>query len=82
LSNAEFALSVESENPDLVDRIEAERAKRARSVPTVPMTLSMEKKTNPFFRPADATFMTRHFAGQSPENAFKQLRQKRDTWKS
>lgn len=82
LSNAGFALSVEGENSALVDRIEVERAKRAKNLPTVPMTLGVEKQTNPFFRPANADFMTRYFAGQSPENAFKQLRQKRDTWKS
>lgn len=82
LANAAFALSVEGENSFLVDRIEAERANRARAIPTVPMPLGVEKKTNPFFRPADNGFMTRHFAGQSPEDVFRQLRQKRDTWKS
>lgn len=82
LSNAGFAMSVEGESSALVDRIKAEKAKRTKSIPTVPMKLSVEKKTNPFLRPADADFMTRHFAGQSPEAAFKQLRQKRDTWKS
>jgi len=82
LSNVGFALSVEGENTALVDRIAAEKAKRAQALPTVPMKLSMEKRTNPFLRPADAGFMTRHFASQTPESAFKQLRQKRDTWKS
>lgn len=52
LSNGEFALSVEPDNPDLVRRMEAVRQMRRDGRPTVPSTLAEEKATNPFLRPA------------------------------
>ena len=49
--NARFALSVEPENTDLKQRnLEIENL-RKEGRPTIPTTVGMEKKTNPFLRP-------------------------------
>jgi len=50
LSNAAFALTVESENQDLLAAIEAAKARREKGLPTVPTTIAQELKTNPFMR--------------------------------
>ncbi len=49
-SNGRFALSVEPDNADLVQRMADVDAARARNVPTVPSTIGIELKTNPFLR--------------------------------
>lgn len=50
LSNARFAVTVEPKNKDLLDYVEHAKALREKSIPTVPTTVAMEKKTNPFMR--------------------------------
>ena len=50
LANLGFALWVEPDNAAIVARQEAEEAKRRRGQPTVPSTLGLELKTNPFLR--------------------------------
>lgn len=50
LSNLRFALAAEPGNPAIASRLEAESAKRAAGVPTVPSTIGLEKATNPFLR--------------------------------
>lgn len=49
-SNARFALSVDPENSALRERSAEIDKLRAANMPTVPMTLSQEKATNPFLR--------------------------------
>jgi hydroxyacylglutathione hydrolase len=51
-ANGRFALSVEPHNADLVARMEDVRAMRANGLPTIPSTMGLEKKTNPFLRAA------------------------------
>lgn len=53
-SNAKFALSVEPQNSDLVARSAEIDRLRAQGTPTVPTTIGLEKKTNPFLRPMSA----------------------------
>jgi len=53
-SNGKFALSVEPENTELVTRMDAVNAMRAKGLPTVPSNIGLEKATNPFLRPASA----------------------------
>jgi hydroxyacylglutathione hydrolase len=48
--NARFAQTIEPENEDLQSRILEIAALRKQGRPTVPMTLGLEKKTNPFLR--------------------------------
>ena len=50
LSNLAFALAVEPDNTDLQARIIAAKATRAADRPTVPSTIALEQKTNPFLR--------------------------------
>jgi hydroxyacylglutathione hydrolase len=43
-------MSVEANNPHLVKRVDAVKAKRAKGEPTVPSLMKDEKMTNPFLR--------------------------------
>jgi hydroxyacylglutathione hydrolase len=54
LSNGRFALTVEPNNADLQARMKDVQARRARSQPTIPSTIGLEKQTNPFLRPDSA----------------------------
>lgn len=49
-SNARFALTIEPDNPTLVERAARVNAARDRGQPTVPVALSLELATNPFLR--------------------------------
>lgn len=51
LGNGRFALTLEPGNADLKARMKDVEAARARNEPTVPSTMGLEKKTNPFLRP-------------------------------
>jgi hydroxyacylglutathione hydrolase len=51
LSNGRFALTVEPNNPALQARVREVESVRAQSQPTIPSTMGLEKKTNPFLRP-------------------------------
>ncbi|MGI9291797.1 MAG: hydroxyacylglutathione hydrolase [Gammaproteobacteria bacterium] len=50
-SNAKFALTVEPQNQELVDRAAEIDSLRAANKPTVPSTIGLERRTNPFMRP-------------------------------
>jgi len=50
-SNGRFALTLEPGNADLEARMRDVAAVRARGATTVPSTMELEKKTNPFLRP-------------------------------
>lgn len=50
LANLNFARAVEPENRDIQLQIEDCRALRDRDIPTVPGTIAMEKRVNPFLR--------------------------------
>ena len=52
LSNGAFALTEEPENSDLAKYMETAKSMRDQGIPTVPTTVAMEKKTNPFVRAA------------------------------
>jgi len=51
LSNGRFALTLEPNNADLKRRFADVETARAKGQPTVPSTIGIEKKTNPFLRP-------------------------------
>ena len=50
-NNASFALSIDPNNHDLVERCEQVKLERSKGIFTVPSELGLEKKTNPFLRP-------------------------------
>jgi hydroxyacylglutathione hydrolase len=65
-SNGRFALTVEPGNGDLAKRMEEVVRLRTDNVPTVPFSLGLEKKTNPFLRAASIDeFATRRTAKDS-----------------
>lgn len=50
LSNIRFAITIDGDNPALIEREIVEKAKRHQRLPTLPSTLALEKATNPFLR--------------------------------
>jgi hydroxyacylglutathione hydrolase len=52
LSNGKFALTMEPGNAELEARMKDVEATRAKGAPTIPTTLGLEKRTNPFLRAA------------------------------
>src|SRR4029077_1216816 len=51
LNNGRFALTLEPGNDDLVARMREVETLRTSDAPTIPSTIGLEKKTNPFLRP-------------------------------
>ena len=51
LTNGEFALTVEPNNEALQKRVEEVRDLLRQRKPTIPVTIGLEKRTNPFLRP-------------------------------
>jgi hydroxyacylglutathione hydrolase len=54
LSNGRFALTLEPGNADLQARMKEVVALRDKGAPTIPSTIGLEKRTNPFLRPDSA----------------------------
>ncbi len=50
LSNLKFALEIEPNNPDILKRLQEDLLKQNKKEPTLPSTIALEKKTNPFLR--------------------------------
>jgi hydroxyacylglutathione hydrolase len=50
LANIRFALAVEPESADLLERQAREQVRRERGEPTLPSTIGLERRTNPFLR--------------------------------
>lgn len=53
-ANAAFAIATEPDNADIKTRMDDVQKKRANNLPTLPVTLETELKTNPFLRAEDA----------------------------
>jgi hydroxyacylglutathione hydrolase len=64
-ANGQFALSLEPENADILNRLKDVSRLRINNLPTVPVTLETELKTNPFLRSCD-------------ENDFAAIRKQKD----
>ncbi len=84
LSNLRFAEAVEPDNQALALRMRDESAKRAVEVPTVPSSIGLERRTNPFLRYREAAIVRelvkagRLAEGATPVQAFAALRE----WKN
>lgn len=84
LSNLRFALAVEPDNEALALRMRDESAKRAAALPTVPSSIGLERRTNPFLRYREAGIARSLVAtgklqeGAAPVEAFAALRE----WKN
>ena len=54
LNNGRFALTLEPSNADLQSRMKEVDALRSKALPTIPSSIGLEKKTNPFLRTSSA----------------------------
>jgi len=81
LSNARFALTVEPNNADLQARMRDVETLRARNAPTIPSTLGLEKKTNPFLRPGSREIRaTLGMKDADNVAVFEELRKRKDNF--
>lgn len=80
-ANARFAQALDPHNAELISRIEAVDAARARDQPTVPTTLDLEIRTNPFLR-ADASDLMAHLSmsDADPADVFAEIRTRKDNF--
>lgn len=65
--NIEFALTLEPDNIDLMNRKLHVQALRAQNLPSLPSSIDLELKTNPFFRCNQATIIKNSQAENSDE---------------
>ncbi len=81
LSNGRFALTLEPNNADLQARMRDVEAARGRNEPTVPSTMALEKKTNPFLRP-NSPELRRSLGMQSASDVevFGETRKRKDSF--
>ncbi|MDP6151155.1 MAG: hydroxyacylglutathione hydrolase [Gammaproteobacteria bacterium] len=78
-ANAEFALSVEPGNADLCKRAVEIDKLRAAHQPTIPTSIGLERKTNPFMRPdSEHLRETIGLIDASNEEVFAETRQRKD----
>lgn len=77
LNNLKFVMSVDGENAAARSRLDRVRAARDRGEPTVPLTLGLEKQTNPFLR-WDAPALQAATNIQDPARVFGRLRGMKD----
>jgi hydroxyacylglutathione hydrolase len=81
LNNGRFALTLEPGNKDLQSRMTDVQALRAKNEPTIPSTIGLEKRTNPFLRP-DSPEIRRTLAknGASDVEVFAEMRRRKDSF--
>ena len=78
-ANARFALTVEPGNEDLRKRAAEVDRLRAAGKPTVPSTIGVEKRTNPFLRATSAEIQkTLGLVGADPVAVFAETRRRKD----
>ncbi len=79
--NGRFALTVEPHNRDLISRMSEVDRLRKKGVPTIPTTLGMEKKTNPFLRPMSGDIQASlHMQNAPLTDVFARIRQMKDNF--
>jgi len=80
-ANADFALTVEPQNSELAARAEEIRQLRAEHKPTVPTTIGLERRTNPFMRPdSSALRETLTMPDATDVEVFAETRQRKDNF--
>jgi hydroxyacylglutathione hydrolase len=81
-ANARFAVTVEPENADLISRAEEVRRLRQAGKPTLPTTIALEKRTNPFLRAREPRIAKRlDMSGAEPVEVFAELRRRKDNFR-
>ena len=86
VSNLRFAVAAEPGNPAVAERLAFEQQRRERGEATVPSTIGIERRTNPFLRPTEASVLdTLHAEGRLTGNdavaAFAALREWKNTYR-
>lgn len=80
-ANARFALTIEPENPALLQRIDMITQARERDEPTVPSLLSTELETNPFLRAGlEPVKSLLDMHGESDAAVFAEIRRRKDSF--
>jgi hydroxyacylglutathione hydrolase len=81
LNNGRFALTLEPENAELTSRMRKVEAARAKNAPTIPSTIGLEKKTNPFLRP-DSNDIRRSLGLRDSDDVdvFAEMRRRKDSF--
>lgn len=81
LANAKFALTIEPGNADLVARAKEIEALRNAGKPTLPTTMAIEKKTNPFLRVDEPEIRANlSMADATPAEVFAEIRKRKDNF--
>jgi len=75
--NLRFALSLEPESKDVAERLAQVKDQRRKGLPSVPSTLALEKRTNPFLR-VNALAAKMGMAGASEAEVFAEIRRRKD----
>jgi hydroxyacylglutathione hydrolase len=79
--NAHFAITVEPGNADLIERLAEVDRMRSRGLPTIPSTIGLERKTNPFLRPASPDLQqTLGLTGAPLVDVFAETRRRRNAF--
>lgn len=79
LSNLKFAITVDGNNLDLMNRYEEVRIARENDQPTIPSWIGLEKKTNPFMR-WDSASIQSAMGFEEPSRVFGRLRGMKDNF--
>ena len=80
-ANAQFAVSIEPENENLLQRVSEVEQLRKAGRATIPTTVGLEKKTNPFLRPDSLEIQTKlQMTGSPVEKVFARIRALKDNF--
>jgi hydroxyacylglutathione hydrolase len=77
LGNLKFAVTVDPDNQELQERLIDVTAARSNAIPTVPTSLGIEKRTNPFLR-WDVAALQASVASHDPVETFARIRGRKD----
>lgn len=81
LTNGRFALTLEPGNAALRERLGEAEALRAKGLPTVPSSLGLEKRTNPFLRTSSAEIRAALGMAKAGEvEVFAEIRRRKDSF--
>ena len=81
-TNARFALTVEPDNRDLASRYAEVKRLRAAGKATLPTTIGLEKKTNPFLRAGEKSIRALLGMEQAmPAQVFAEVRKRKDAFR-
>jgi len=76
-ANGKFAQHVDASNGDVAEEVKNVKQLRNEGLPTVPSTIGMENRTNPFFR---VKMLAQSVGASSDVEAFARLREQKDSF--